>query len=210
MISANLFIKESSPFVRIRKAERLRYIFEEKAKHNGQLKLPNKGQKGFQPISAQNFALIGRVSKEIGKIANVSYRTVEKAKKIERLGSQKQIEDLINDKKSIHQVSLEIKSEQEKKKLLQEAIKINSKLTLPFDQIMLYYGDIRDPNIQTRIPDEVADVSITDPPYEEKYLSLYEDLPSIVYKKLKPGAISFLYMGIKLRIDMRIVLKPRD
>ena len=53
-----------------------------------------------------------------------------------------------------------------------------------------------------------ASVSITDPPYEEeKYLSLYEDLPAIVYKKLKPGAISFLYMEIKLRIDTRIVLK---
>ncbi|MGA9843899.1 MAG: hypothetical protein WBP64_11160 [Nitrososphaeraceae archaeon] len=138
----------------------------------------------------------------------MSYRTVEKAQKIEKLGSQKQIEDLINDKKSIHKIAREIESEQEKKRLVQEAIKINSQLTLPTDRVLLYYGDILHPNIQAKIPDEVADVSITDPPYEEeKYLSLYEDLPAIVYKKLKPGAISFLYMEIKLRIDTRIVLK---
>ena len=82
-------MSESSPFVRIRKAERLRYIFEEKVKHNGQLKLPNKGQKGFQPINAQNFSPIERVSKQLGKIANVSYRTVEKTEKIEKVGIPK-------------------------------------------------------------------------------------------------------------------------
>ena len=116
------------------KAERLRHIFEEKAKHNGQLKLPSKGQKGFQPVNAQNFAPIGRVSKEIGKIANSFYRTVEKAEKIEELGSQKRKEDLINNKRSIDKVYREIESEQVKKKLVQEAIKINSQLTLPTDQ----------------------------------------------------------------------------
>ena len=101
------------------------------------------------------------------------------------------MEDLINNKKSIHKVSLEIESEQEKKKLIQEAIKINSQLVLPSDRVTLYYGDIRDPNIQAKIPDGVADVSITDPPYGEQYLSLYEALPAIVYKKLKPCAILF-------------------
>lgn len=63
---------------------------------------------------------------------------------------------------------------------VQEAIKINSQLVLPSDRVTLYYGDIRDPNIQAKIPDGVADVSITDPPYGEQYLSLYEALPAIV------------------------------
>lgn len=75
----------------------------------------------------------------------MSYRTVEKAQKIEKLGSQKQIEDLINDKKSIHKITREIESEQEKKRLVQEAIKINSQLTLPTDRVLLYYGDILHP-----------------------------------------------------------------
>ena len=61
---------------------------------------------------------------------------------------------------------------------------INSELALPSDRVMLYYGDIRDANIQAKIPDGVADVSITDPPYEEQYLSLYQDLPAIVYKNI--------------------------
>jgi hypothetical protein len=69
------------------------------------------GQKVFQSISAQNLASIGRVSKQIGKIANLSYRTVEKAEKIQKLGSHKQLEDLINDKKSIHKVYCEQKSD---------------------------------------------------------------------------------------------------
>ncbi|MGB0025852.1 MAG: hypothetical protein WBP64_03340, partial [Nitrososphaeraceae archaeon] len=72
VISANLFVKESSKYVKIMKAEKLRHIFEEKAKRNEELKLPNKGQKGFQSISAPNFSLIDRVSKQIGNIANVS------------------------------------------------------------------------------------------------------------------------------------------
>ena len=100
------------------KAEKLRHIFEKKAKRNEELKLPNKGQKGFQSISAQNFASIGRVSIQIGKIANLSYRTVEKAQKIQKLGSPKQIEDLVNDKKSIHEVYSQIDSEQAKKRLV--------------------------------------------------------------------------------------------
>ena len=115
-----MVVKESSPYLRAMKAEKLRHIFEERAKHNEKLKLPNKGQKGFQSISAQNFAPIGRVSKQVGKIANLSYRTVEKAEKIEKLGSPKQIEDLVNNKKSIHKVSLEIESEQEKKKFIKK------------------------------------------------------------------------------------------
>ena len=84
---------------------------------NEQLKRPNKGQKEFQLINAKNFARIERVSKQIGQIANVSYRTVEKAEKIEKLGSPKQIEDLINNKKSINKVYLEIESEQEKNEI---------------------------------------------------------------------------------------------
>jgi hypothetical protein len=102
------------------KAEKLRHTFEEKARRNEKLKLPNKGQKGFQSISAQNLASIGRVSKQIGKIANLSYRTVEKAEKIQKLGSHKQLKDLINDKKSIHKVYCEIDSEQAKKRLVLE------------------------------------------------------------------------------------------
>jgi hypothetical protein len=62
---------------------------------------------------------------------------------------------------------------------MQDANKINSQLALSSDRVALYYGDILDPNVQAKIPDEVADVSITDP-------------------------------EINLRIDTRIVLKPRD
>ena len=63
------------------KAEKLRHIFEKKAKRNEELKLPNKGQKGFQSISAQNFASIGRVSIQIGKITNLSYPQLKRPKK---------------------------------------------------------------------------------------------------------------------------------
>lgn len=209
VISANLFVKESSPYVKIMKAEKLKHIFEEKARHNEELKLPKKGQKGFQSVSAQNFAPIGRVSKEIGKIANLSYRTVEKAEKIQKLGSPKQIEDLINDKKSIHKVYCEIDSEQAKRKLIQEASRINSLLALPSDRVTLHYGDILDPNVQAKIPDEVADLAITDPPYPESYLPLYEALPAVIYKKLKPGASFFSLYGDKVKDRYEDCLKAQ-
>jgi hypothetical protein len=63
---------------------------------------------------------------------------------------------------------------------------------------MLYCSDIRDLVILTEIPDEVADISITDPRYEEKYLSLYEGLPVII-KKIKSGASFFSLYGDKVR-----------
>ena len=199
LISVNLFVKELSPYVRIAQAAKLRYIFEEKARLVQQLKLPKKDQKGFQPVSAKNFARIGRVSKEIAKVAGVSYRTVEKAEKIHKIGSQKQIQDLIDDKRSINEVYLEIDSEERKEHLLQEARMINSQLCLPDEQAMLYLGDIQDPYILAKIPDNVADISITDPPYEEKYLSLYEALPAIIKKKLKPGASFFSLYGDQVK-----------
>ena len=199
LISVNLFVKELSPYVRIAQAAKLRYIFEEKARLVQQLKLPKKDQKGFQPVSAKNFARIGRVSKEIAKVAGVSYRTVEKAEKIHKIGSQKQIQDLIDDKRSINEVYLEIDSEERKEHLLQEARMINSQLCLPDEQAMLYLGDIQDPYILAKIPDNVADISITDPPYEEKYLSLYEALPAIINKKLKPGASFFSLYGDQVK-----------
>ena len=80
---------------------------------------------------------------------------------------------------------------------------------LPSDRVTLYYGDIRDPNIQAKIPDEVADASITDPPYGEKYLSLYEDLPAIIYKKLKPGASFFSLYGDKVKDRYEECLKKQ-
>jgi hypothetical protein len=199
LISTNLFVKESSLYVRISKAEKLRHIFEEKARLVQQLKLPKKDQKGFQPVSAQSFAPIGRVSKEIAKVAGVSSRTVEKAERIQKTGSQEQIQDLIDDKRSINEVYSEIDSKERKEHLLQEARMINSQLSLPDDKAMLYLGDIQDPHIVAKIPDNVADISITDPPYEEKYLSLYEALPAIIMKKLKPGASFFSLYGDKLK-----------
>ncbi|HEY7078398.1 MAG TPA: DNA methyltransferase [Nitrososphaeraceae archaeon] len=209
VISTNLFVKESSPYVKIMKAEKLKHIFEEKARRNEKLKLPNKGQKGFQSISALNFAPIGRVSKEIGKIANLSYRTVEKAEKIQKLGSSKQIEDLVNDKKSIHEVYCEIDSEQAKKRLLLEASRINSQLALPSDRVTLHYGDILDPNLQAKIPDEVVDLAITDPPYHKQCLPLYEVLPAIIYKKLKPGASFFSLYGDRVKNRYEDCLKAQ-
>ena len=143
VISINLFVKESNPYVRVLKAEKLRHIFEEKAKQNEKLKLPSKGQKGLQTISAQNFAPIGRVSKQIGKIANVSYSTVEAVEKIQKLGSPKQIDDIINDRKSIHEVNCEIDSEQAKKRLVLEASKVNSQVALESGRFELYRGDIK-------------------------------------------------------------------
>jgi hypothetical protein len=169
IITSNLYVKESNAYVKIMKANKLRHLSDDKAKLNQQLKLLKKDQKGFQPISAQNFAPIGRISKKIAKLAGVSYRTVEKAKKIEISGSQKQIYDLVEGKRSINEVYLEIRSEEEKKHLVNEAKMINSQLSLTDDKAMLLCGDIRDPDILAKIPDEVADISITDPPYEEKY-----------------------------------------
>jgi DNA modification methylase len=99
--------------------------------------------------------------------------------------------------------------QQEKKKLLQEAMKINSQLVLPSDRVTLYYGDIRDPNIQARIPDEVADLTITDPPYGEQYLPLYEALPAIIYKKLKLGASLFSLYGDKVKDRYEDCLKAQ-
>jgi ParB-like chromosome segregation protein Spo0J len=45
VIASNLFVKESSIYLKIMKAEKLKHVFEEKARLNQQLRLPKKGQK---------------------------------------------------------------------------------------------------------------------------------------------------------------------
>ena len=87
---------------------------------------------------------------------------------------------------------------------------INSQLCLPDEQAMLYLGDIQDPYILAEIPDDVRDISITDPPYEEKYLSLSEALPAIIDEKLKPGASFFSLYGDQVKNRYEECLKAES
>ena len=60
------------------------------------------------------------------------------------------------------------------------------------DNIQLYEGDCRDLMI---MPDQRADLIFTDPPYQKKYLYLYEWLAENTQFMLRPGRMLLVYVA---------------
>ena len=58
----------------------------------------------------------------------------------------------------------------------------------------LIYGDFIEQS-QKEIPDSSIDLILTDPPYGEQYLSLYEELAKLSVRVLKPGGSLVFFVG---------------
>jgi len=61
------------------------------------------------------------------------------------------------------------------------------------DRISLVLGDFREE--MEKLQDNSISMIFTDPPYDEKHISLYEDLARIASKKLCPGGSLIAYAG---------------
>ena len=54
-------------------------------------------------------------------------------------------------------------------------------------------GDLRE--VLADLPDHLVDAIVTDPPYDEEGIPLYEDLGRLAARVLKPGRLAAVYCG---------------
>ena len=115
-------------------------------------------------------------------------RTLEKAKTILEKGSERLQQEVESGQVSIDGAFQKIKREETlqtiNKALEQTSIKLPNNLTL-------IHGDFAEANV----PDESIQLILTDPPYGQEYLSLWDKLGVFAYRVLVPSGFLIAYSG---------------
>jgi hypothetical protein len=113
--------------------------------------------------------------KELAKIAGVSHDTIAKVKKIEAKATPQVKAKLASGEISINQAHKDIVKEEKRETKKQETLSAIEEITSTDD--FKSVCDIRNCSMDDLFKDiEGVDAVITDPPYPEKYLPLYEEL----------------------------------
>ena len=124
---------------------------------------------------------------EAAKIFNVSERTIQRVKAVEREAPEL-ISEIESGKITAHKALKQIEArrrEEERKKLAQSGKDV--KLS---DRWRIYHGDIRTIKL-----DKQYDFIITDPPYPKEYLPLWEVLAKRAKEWLKPSGLLVAMSG---------------
>lgn len=123
------------------------------------------------------------------KAAEISGSNKEYIRQIEKIRDKdpEGYEEIKQGKKTIHEVSQELKKKERKEEI--------ENLSKDFPELseayQLYTGDFR----QIEIEPESVDCIITDPPYGKESLPLYKDLAEFANKALKPGKSLIVMIG---------------
>jgi len=171
------------------------YDTEQEALTRAKLTIPQKGQKGFQPVSVLNNTNIekGRTREIIAKKSSLSPDKYSKAVKIIKFGSEEAKENLRKGKSTtIYKECKKIEFEENRQHLLAEAKKLS--INLNPERIRLIHGDCIDV-CKKEIPDNSIDLIFTDPLYAYDKLYLYGELSYIAGRVLKPGGSLVAYSG---------------
>lgn len=172
MINNQLGRRNLPPYVRVDLAIARSGAIEAKAKAN------QKARKGDQPgATCQISDELERIDtkKEIAAIAGVSHDTVAKVKKIKEKASPEVIAKLRANEISINQAHKEIVKEEKRETKKQEMLAAVEKLakTPDFNAVCeIWECSMAELFASLETPDAV----ITDPPYPEEFLPLYEEL----------------------------------
>jgi DNA modification methylase len=134
----------------------------------------------------------GKVSEIIAKKTGLSPRTYERAKKIIEKGSEEVKEKLRANKTTISKEYEKIQKDLKRQELLSQISNIYS--NNKNNNYKLIYGDFIEQS-QKEIADNSIDLILTDPPYGEQYLPLYQDLGKLAIRVLKPGGSLVFYVG---------------
>ncbi len=130
----------------------------------------------------------GRVKDIIADKIGLSPSTYFRAEQIIQKGPDDLKEKLRKGNITINKAHKQILNNEKKHKL------INSEPIIPLPEgIKLYNEDFRSCSIQ--IPDNSIDLILTDPPYDKRSLSLYNDLALVAQRVLKPGGSLITYCG---------------
>jgi ParB-like chromosome segregation protein Spo0J len=176
-------------------------IYKERAKRRSlsNLKNVNKENISIAPndaIKAKQDEETGKVSEIIAKKTGLSPRTYERAKKIIENASEEVKQKLRANKTTIFKEYEKIKRDQKRQELLSQfnIQSQNNKNQFENDNCKLIYGDFIEQS-QKEIADNSIDLILTDPPYGEQYLPLYQELAKLAVRVLKPGGSLVFYVG---------------
>lgn len=133
----------------------------------------------------------GQSRDKLGELAGVSGKTYEHA--VEIMDEEPEQWKLIKKgKTSINKVWSKRNAKKKKEKKKKE-IRDKLKDYKPDNDIQIIHGDFREKCKD--IKDNSVDLILTDPPYPEEYLPLWEDLAKIAQRVLKPGKFCIAYCG---------------
>lgn len=171
-IIRNQFGRRNLPaYERTKLALRLEATIAARAKGN-QKQSEGAGKKGCQ--KSDNLSPVD-TKKELAKIAGVSHDTIAKVKKIEAKATPQVKAKLASGEISINQAHKDIVKEEKRETKKQETLSAIEEITSTDD--FKSVCDIRNCSMDDLFKDiEGVDAVITDPPYPEKYLPLYEEL----------------------------------
>ncbi|HPZ75109.1 MAG TPA: DNA methyltransferase [Candidatus Pacearchaeota archaeon] len=135
----------------------------------------------------------GRSDEQAGKIIGVSGRYISQAEKVKKEAPEL-VEKIMAGEMNLSEASKEIKKKQREEKIRQtiEQAKIDNKEK---DNVKIIHGDMTNPEIQKLIETESIDAIITDPPYPQEYLPLWDELAKFAKKVLKPSGLLVTYCG---------------
>jgi DNA modification methylase len=141
----------------------------------------------------------GKVSEIIAKKTGLSPRTYERAKKIIEEGSEEVKEKLRANKTTISKEYDKIQRDLKRQELLSQLnnnIQQSQNISKNFENshYKLIHGDFIE-KLQKEIADSSVDLILTDPPYGQEYLPLYQELAKLATRVLKPGGSLVFYVG---------------
>ena len=172
-IIRNQFGRRNLPaYERTKLALRLEATIAARAKKN---LATSTGGSNPQPCQISDKAAPVDTKKELAKIAGVSHDTIAKVKKIEAKATPQVKAKLASGEISINQAHKDIVKEEKRETKKQETLSAIEEITSTDD--FKSVCDIRNCSMDDLFKDiEGVDAVITDPPYPEKYLPLYEEL----------------------------------
>jgi len=173
----NLQRRQLTPLQRINLVSKLEPFYKEKAKE----RMSEAGRGG-------NITTPSKVRDELGSKANVSGRQYEKGKKILQTNNEDLISNVNSGSKTINKAYHEITRQEKREKHQSEIKKIQVKLP---ENVQIYNKPFQELNIK----DNSISLIITDPPYAEKDLYLYQDLAKQAARVLRDGGSLMCYAG---------------
>jgi 16S rRNA G966 N2-methylase RsmD len=135
---------------------------------------------------------LGRIDQEIGNRAGSGKDLVRKVEFLKQHASKELLTKLRSNKVSINSAYNEVIKEQKRQEIIRKAESVAITCKTNFnDRCQLINNDFRKVE---EIKDNSVDMIFTDPPYERKYLTLYDDLAKFGHRTLVEGGSIITYL----------------
>jgi DNA modification methylase len=212
VIDINLKRRQLNDFQKAELAYKLEDLYKEQARLRQLSKLKNvKDKLTSSPSSLwsngyndNNNSIIkedevkGKTIEVISKKNDISPKTYQRARTIIENATEEVKEKLRSNKTTISKEYDKIQRDRKRQELLSQISNMqynkNDSNQIKNNNYKLIYGNFIEKS-QKNIADSSIDLILTDPPYGEQYLSLYQELGKLAIRVLKPGGNLVFYVG---------------